>query len=70
MHGNLVIGPTAEGVDQREAPPVCQQTIAKHIKYGQTVIPELANHAIIGTYAGLRPATEYSDYCIKHYPAR
>jgi len=35
----------------------------------QLLKASLKEHAVIGAYAGLRPATEFKDYCIDCHPA-
>ena len=34
---------------------------------GESIIPALKFEPINATYAGIRPATEFKDYCIEHY---
>jgi len=34
-------------------------------KKGLEIIPELANHTVTATYAGIRPASEFKDYQIQ-----
>ena len=44
------------------------ETVEKLRAYGEKVIPALKHAPLIGTYSGLRPATEHRDYQI--YPIR
>src|SRR5690606_26187684 len=34
-------------------------------KRGEEILPGLRDHSVTALYAGLRPATEFKDYCIK-----
>ncbi|XP_013407595.1 uncharacterized protein LOC106171696 [Lingula anatina] len=64
VYGNVVVGPTAEDVDERDNPTVDGATIDRLVSYAIGVLPALRDHKIIGTYAGLRPATASQDYHI------
>ena len=69
MYGNVIVGPTAEDVKEKEVSQVSTDadTAEKLIKWSQQVFPALKKIPVIGTYAGLRPATEYKDYQIKDH---
>eukprot|EP00960_Hanusia_phi_P003764 111145-Hanusia_phi.AAC.1 len=58
--------PTCEtkGVE-RDEPSTCSTTIANLVKYARQIVPSLQNMEVVGSYAGLRPATEFRDYQIK-----
>ncbi|XP_035671264.1 uncharacterized protein MG039 homolog [Branchiostoma floridae] len=62
VYGNIVVGPTAEDQTARENPQVHQKVIDELIAFAQFVVPELAEHPVVATYAGLRPATQMKDY--------
>ena len=73
VYGNLVVGPTAEEVDERMNPTINQQTISQLVHYAQEVIPALKEekYQVIGSYAGIRPATaESKDYLIYATPEK
>jgi glycerol-3-phosphate dehydrogenase len=63
--GNLLVGPTAEEVDEREAASVEHDRLEKLIEKAQALVPALAQHSVTAVYAGLRPATQFKDYQIE-----
>ena len=68
VYGNVVVGPTA--IDQRSKTDrsTDDSTVAMLREYGETVLPGLRDAKVLGTYSGLRPATEHRDYFIEPYP--
>ena len=70
MYKNVVVGATAEDVTEREKPRIESKVIDKLVAYGCKVIPALKDHKIVGSYAGLRPATETRDYHLKAHPQK
>lgn len=58
------MGPTAEDQLSREDRSTDDKTIDMLRQQGVAMIPSLKEAAVIGTYAGLRPATEHRDYQI------
>ena len=66
VHGNLVVGPTAEDVTDRTCPKLNADTIKELQNYANRIIPALENFSVLTCYAGLRPATQFFDYCM--YP--
>jgi glycerol-3-phosphate dehydrogenase len=64
-YGNLLVGPTAEEVDEREAASVEHDTLEKLIEKARALVPALEQHSITAVYAGLRPATQFKDYRIE-----
>lgn len=63
--GNLLVGPTAEDQDDREHATLVPETLEALKKRGEEILPALRDHQVSAIYAGLRPATEFKDYCIK-----
>lgn len=63
--GNLLLGPTAEDQQERQFPTVDSAVMASLIRRGSKVLPALAQESVTATFAGLRPATEHSDYQIE-----
>lgn len=63
--GNLLVGPTAEDQDDREHAVLVPETLEALKKRGEEILPALKDHQVSAIYAGLRPATEFKDYCIK-----
>lgn len=68
--GNLLLGPTAEEREERQFPAVDSDVLASLIGRGRRILPALADHVVTATFAGLRPATEHSDYQIEAIPHR
>ncbi len=64
MFGNLLLGPTAEEQDDRAHARVDEAMLQGLIDKGTEMLPDLPQHAVTATYAGLRPATEHKDYQI------
>lgn len=69
-YGNLLVGPTAEEQDDREAASVEQAMLEALLAQGARMIPALAEEPVTATYAGLRPATQFKDYQIEALPER
>ena len=59
------MGPTATDVDERTNPTIESEVTTSLAQYAQKVIPALKDCEMIGTYAGIRPATQHTDYQIK-----
>lgn len=68
VYGNIVVGPTAEDQLNRSDTKTNEMVIETLVTHAKTVVPSLQEHAVVGTYAGLRPATEFKDYCIECLP--
>ena len=64
VYGNIVVGPTAVDQSSRDDRSTDETTVQQLIAYGKSVIPELADAEVLGTYSGLRPASEHRDYVI------
>ena len=67
IFGNLLVGPTAEEQQSRDDAAVDANTLQALYDKGVEIIPELANHNVTATYAGIRPASEFKDYCIESF---
>jgi glycerol-3-phosphate dehydrogenase len=66
VYGNIIVGPTAEEQNNRDDRSNDNYTINKLSSFGLNVLPELKNCHQVGTYSGIRPATEHRDYQIHH----
>jgi glycerol-3-phosphate dehydrogenase len=66
VFGNLLLGPTAEETDDRRRAPVDGVVLAELLQAGTAMVPDLPQHAVTASYAGLRPATEHLDYQLWH----
>lgn len=69
VYGNVVVGPTAVDVQSKEDRSTDPAVIAKLREYGEKVIPALRHATVLGTYSGLRPASQFRDYQIYATPA-
>ena len=64
VFGNLVVGPTAEDQESRCDASTDRETLTMLMESGIDKLPALENYPVTAIYAGLRPATEFSDYQI------
>ncbi|RHY42652.1 hypothetical protein DYB34_006902 [Aphanomyces astaci] len=64
LHGLVVVGPTAEDQHSREDTTNTPDVVATLRAAASQIVPALAACPVVGTYAGLRPATEHRDYHI------
>ncbi len=69
VFGNLLLGPTAIDIDDKEDLAVSAESIRSLMEAGRRILPALAREDVTCTYAGLRAATEHQDYQIHFYPA-
>ncbi len=65
IFGNLAIGPTAEETDERENASTDTATLEKLQARAIEMLPALKDVDVTAIYAGLRPATEQSEYIIE-----
>lgn len=63
--GNLLVGPTAEEQEDREAADLVQEALTALKARGEAIIPALSGMDVTAIYAGLRPASEYKDYQVR-----
>jgi glycerol-3-phosphate dehydrogenase len=70
IFGNILVGPTAEETEERDAARVTQDALKALLAAAHARVPALADHAVTAIYAGLRPATEQSEYIIEALPDR
>ena len=66
--GTVVVGPTAEPQTSRDDRRTDEPTVRALIEHGEKCVPALKGATVLGTYAGLRPATEHRDYQIGATP--
>jgi glycerol-3-phosphate dehydrogenase len=69
VYGNVLLGPTAEDVADRGDTATTAAGLGALVTAGRRILPGLAEEEVTATYAGLRAATEHSDYQI-HVDAR
>ncbi len=62
VFGNIMLGPTADEIDDRDATGSTRVGIDSLLTKGRRILPGLLDEEVTAVYAGLRAATEYSDY--------
>ncbi|MCC7049932.1 MAG: FAD-dependent oxidoreductase [Alphaproteobacteria bacterium] len=65
VFGNVLLGPTAEDIDDPEDWRVTCEGLGKLDTAARAVLPALLRHEVTATYCGLRPATERPEYRIR-----
>jgi glycerol-3-phosphate dehydrogenase len=64
VYGNVLLGPTAEDLPDKTATNTSASGLRSLLEKGEKILPELLKEEVTATYAGLRAATEHSDYQI------
>src|SRR5215212_7841860 len=64
VYGNILLGPTAEDLADKIATNTSATGLGMLIEKGKAILPELLDEEVTALYAGLRAATEHSDYQI------
>jgi L-2-hydroxyglutarate oxidase LhgO len=64
VYGNILLGPTAEDLSDKAATNTSTNGLHSLLDKGKKILPELLEEEVTATYAGLRAATEHSDYQI------
>jgi glycerol-3-phosphate dehydrogenase len=64
VYGNVLLGPTAEDVADPADTATTALGLGSLAAAGRRILPGLAEEEVTATYAGLRAATEHSDYQI------
>ena len=67
VFGNVLLGPTAEDVTDRADRSTSAAGLSALLADGRRILPGLAAEEVTATYAGLRAATEHSDYQLGLY---
>jgi glycerol-3-phosphate dehydrogenase len=70
VYGNVLLGPTAQDVEDRGDTATTADGLAFLRKAGRRIVPALLDEEVTATYAGLRAATEHRDYQIRVDPVR
>ncbi|MET8178095.1 NAD(P)/FAD-dependent oxidoreductase [Streptomyces sp. NPDC005336] len=68
VYGNVMLGPTAEDLDDKTATGSSADGLASLRDKGARIMPELLEEEVTAVYAGLRAATEHADYQIHAHP--
>jgi glycerol-3-phosphate dehydrogenase len=64
VFGNVLLGPTAEDIDDKKDTETSVRGLASLLDKGKSILPGLMSEEITSTYAGLRAATRDKDYQI------
>jgi glycerol-3-phosphate dehydrogenase len=72
IYGNVLLGPTAEDLTDRDDTSTSADGLAFLITRGRAIMPSLLEEEVTASYAGLRAATDRpnSDYVVEIDPAR
>jgi glycerol-3-phosphate dehydrogenase len=62
VFGNVLLGPTAEDLDDKGDTASTADGIAALLEHGRRIVPALLEEEVTAVYAGLRAATEQADY--------
>jgi glycerol-3-phosphate dehydrogenase len=62
VYGNVMVGPTAEDLADKDDTSSTAEGIAYLRGEGERILPALLEHEVTAIYAGLRAATEHGDY--------
>jgi glycerol-3-phosphate dehydrogenase len=65
VYGNVLLGPTAQDIDDRDDTATTAGGLASLTAAGRRIVPRLPEEEVTATYAGLRAATEHRDYQIR-----
>ncbi|MFG3496597.1 FAD-dependent oxidoreductase [Streptomyces sp. NPDC047928] len=68
VYGNVLLGPTAEDLDDKEATGTTAEGLAFLRERGRRILPALLDEEVTAVYAGLRAATDHDDYRIRCHP--
>ncbi|MFJ5028128.1 FAD-dependent oxidoreductase [Streptomyces sp. NPDC088560] len=68
VHGNVLLGPTAEDLDDKRATGSTADGLAGLREQGRRILPALLDEEVTAVYAGLRAATGREDYRIAAHP--
>jgi glycerol-3-phosphate dehydrogenase len=70
VYGNVMLGPTAEDLEDRTDTGSTRDGLADLREKGRRIVPELIEEEVTTVYAGLRAATEHADYQISFHPEK
>ncbi|MEV0450987.1 FAD-dependent oxidoreductase [Streptomyces sp. NPDC050600] len=68
VYGNVMLGPTAEDLDDKTATGSTAEGLAALRAQGRRILPPLLDEEVTAVYAGLRAATGAEDYRIAAHP--
>lgn len=64
IYGNVMLGPTAEDLDDRRNTATSEDGFEFLLGKGARILPSLLEEEVTAAYAGLRAASEHKDYVI------
>ena len=70
VFGNVLLGPTAEDLDDKTDTASTAEGIESLRDRGRRILPALLDEEVTAVYAGLRAATEHADYAVRVEPDR
>jgi glycerol-3-phosphate dehydrogenase len=70
VYGNVMLGPTAEDLDDKTNTTTTAEGLRALWAKGDAIMPALLREEVTATYAGLRAATEHSDFQIRLHAAQ
>ncbi|CAL9374274.1 L-2-hydroxyglutarate dehydrogenase [Streptomyces sp. enrichment culture] len=70
VYGNVLLGPTAEDLDDKRATGSTADGLAALREQGRRILPALLDEEVTAVYAGLRAATEHDDYRVRAHPGQ
>ncbi|MEV4949046.1 NAD(P)/FAD-dependent oxidoreductase [Streptomyces sp. NPDC053755] len=70
VYGNVLLGPTAEDVDDKAATGSTAEGLAALRAQGRRILPALLDEEVTAVYAGLRAATEDDDFRVAAHPGQ
>lgn len=65
IYGNVMLGPTAEDLVDRSDTSTSEAGFDFLVAKGRALMPALLDEEVTASYAGLRAATEHSDYVVE-----
>lgn len=68
VFGNVIVGPTADDIEERTATGSTRAGLDDLLTKARRILPDLLAHEVTAVYAGLRAATEHSDYQLSAHP--
>jgi glycerol-3-phosphate dehydrogenase len=69
VFGNVMLGPTADDIDDKGATGSTRAGLEALLAKGRRILPALLDEEVTAVYAGLRAATEHSDYQLSTHPS-
>ena len=70
IYGNVMLGPTAEDLQDRTATGTSAAGFEFLLEKGRRIMPRLLDEEVTASYAGLRAAIDHGDYLIDADPAK